>query len=174
MTATKSSHPVEAVKLPPSGKMHNNKHLPLLIYRDVLSRGSDPAGACEDLFARNGWTGAWRNGIYDYDHFHATMHEVLGIVRGRVKARFGGEGGVEAELRAGDVVVIPAGVAHKNLGASKDLLVVGAYPGGGDGDDDIHTKKDGAAAKAERVPVPPADPVFGRQGPLREKWDEPG
>jgi len=29
-------------------------------------------------------------------------------------------------VRAGDIVVIPAGVGRKNEGASKDLLVVGA------------------------------------------------
>jgi uncharacterized protein YjlB len=170
MAAIPHAPQVEAFKLHPDGKMPNNQHLPLLVYRGVLSLDGDPAGACEKLFAQHGWTGAWRNGIYDYDHFHATMHEVLGIVRGQVKARFGGEGGVEAELGAGDVVVIPAGVAHRNLGASQDLLVVGAYPGGGDGDEDIHTKKDRAAAQAEHVPVPGADPVFGRDGPLRERW----
>lgn len=170
MTAAKPAHSVETFLLQPSGRMPNNRYLPLLVYRSVLTLDTDPATACEKRFAEHGWTGAWRNGIYDYDHFHATMHEVLGIVRGRVKARFGGDGGVEAELRAGDVVVIPAGVAHRNLGASQDLLVIGAYPDGGNGDDDIHTNRDAAAISADQVPVPSADPVFGRQGPLRQHW----
>ena len=37
-------------------------------------------------------------------------------------------------MRAADVVVIPAGLAHCNMGQSADLLVVGAYPGGSDYD----------------------------------------
>lgn len=165
---------VEAHRLLPSGQLPNNPRLPLLIYRAVLSLdGRDPAADCEALFERHGWRDAWRNGIYGYDHFHATKHEVLGIVRGCARVRFGGPGGVEAEVGAGDVVVIPAGVGHKNQGASGDLLVIGAYPGGGD--PDIRTEAGhGAAVQAARVPVPDADPVYGRDGPLIERWRSDG
>jgi uncharacterized protein YjlB len=161
---------IEQHKLNRSGPIPNNDRLPLLIYRAVLPLdGRHAAAACEALFERHGWRDAWRNGIYGYDHFHATKHEVLGIVRGRARVRFGGEGGVETEVTAGDVVIIPAGVGHKNLGASDDLLVVGAYPGGGE--PDIRTQPGhGAAAQAARVPVPDADPVYGRDGPLRQRW----
>jgi uncharacterized protein YjlB len=82
------------------------------------------------LFERNGWTGAWTNGIYRDHHYHSNAREVLGIVAGRVRVELGGEGGQTVELATGDVVVIPAGVAHKNEGASPVLLVVGAYPRG--------------------------------------------
>lgn len=37
-------------------------------------------------------------------------------------------------VQAGDVVVIPAGVAHCNMGQGVDHLVTDAYPGGSDYD----------------------------------------
>lgn len=160
---------IEEHRLKPSGRIPNNERLPVLVYRGVLALGGDAAADCEALFARHGWRDAWRNGIYGYDHFHATTHEVLGIVRGRARVRLGGEGGVETEVTAGDVVVIPAGVGHRNLGASDDLLVVGAYPGGGE--PDIRTASGhGAVVKAAEVPVPDADPVHGKDGPLVKRW----
>jgi uncharacterized protein YjlB len=73
---------------------------------------------------------------------------------------------------AGDVVVIPAGVGHQNLGASADLLVVGAYPRGSE----VDLWRGGAAERAvvERnialVPLPAADPVHGADGPLLRLW----
>ena len=53
-------------------------------------------------------------------------------VSGKVLLKFslGGDGGLTTELGKGDVVVIPAGVAHKNLGSSADFACVGAYPDG--------------------------------------------
>jgi len=82
------------------------------------------------LFERNGWGGAWRNGIYAHHHYHSTTHEVLGVASGSVRVRLGGDSGKTVVLRAGDVVVVPAGVAHKSEGESPDLVVVGAYPQG--------------------------------------------
>ena len=152
------------------GRIPNNPALPLLVYRGALNLGTrDPAAACERLFARHGWTGAWRNGVYDYDHFHATTHEVLGIVRGYVRVRFRGENGLMVGLDAGDVVVIPAGVGHKNMGSTADLLVVGAYPGGREPDIKTGTTWEHEQALAAAVPVPEHDPVYG-DGPLQERW----
>lgn len=160
---------VEVHRIGSNGGMPNNLRLPLLVYRQVLDLAGDAAGSCERLFAGHGWCGAWRNGIFGYDHFHVSAHEVLGIVRGRVRVRFGGDGAVEAEVAAGDVVVIPAGVSHRNLGASRDLLVIGAYPGGGYPDTSTEAGPD-AAGRVSRVPVPDQDPVYGRTGPLVRQW----
>lgn len=156
-----------------NGAVPNNETLPLVLYRGVLPlEGDDPAAACERLFAGHGWSNGWRNGIFPYHHFHTGTHEVLGIVRGEAKVRFGGEGGELVPVRAGDVVVIPAGVGHRNEGASRDLLVVGAYPGGAEPDIRKGDADDPAAAKARirRVALPAADPVFGRDGPLLARW----
>jgi uncharacterized protein YjlB len=110
-----------------------NSRLPVLVYSGALERDAD-AGACEKLFAGHGWMGAWRDGIYPFHHFHSTAHEVLGIAAGSAAVMLGGPGGQRFELRCGDVVVLPAGTGHCNLGSSPDLLVVGAYPNGMDWD----------------------------------------
>src|SRR5882724_2925252 len=84
----------EVLHLTDDGRIPNNERLPLVIYRGALPLGDgDPASACEALFARHGWGAAWRDGIYDYQHFHATTHEVLGIVRGAARVIFGGPSG---------------------------------------------------------------------------------
>src|ERR1700689_1571043 len=112
------------------GIVPNNPALPLVLYRGALGQAGDLAARFEDMFEANGWPGAWRNGIYGHHHYHSTAHEVLGIARGTARVRLGGENGATVELRAGDVVVIPAGVAHKREAASGDLLVIGSYPKG--------------------------------------------
>jgi uncharacterized protein YjlB len=91
------------------GVVPNNSCLPLVVYRGVLESGPGAASSCETLFAGNGWSG----GVYPYHHYHSTAHEALGIVAGSAKVRLGGDSGTVVDLRAGDVVVIPAGVAHK-------------------------------------------------------------
>ncbi len=146
----------------------------LIVHRGaVKTQGDRAAGECLRLFAHNGWGGGWTNGIYRFHHFHATTHEALGIVRGRVRVRFGGKSGPVVAVEAGDAVVIPAGVSHCNEGASDDLVVVGAYPGehGPDmqrlGSDEM---TEAVRKRVRAVPVPEADPVFGKDGPLAEIW----
>src|SRR5262245_58120329 len=112
------------------GVVPNNPRVPLVVYRGVLDTGPGAPTARETLFAGNGWSGGWRGGVYPYHHYHSNAHEALGIVAGSAKVRLGGDSGVVVDLHAGDVVVIPAGVAHKGEAASPNLLIVGAYPGG--------------------------------------------
>jgi uncharacterized protein YjlB len=147
--------------------------LPLLIYEQAVRlQSDDPASVFEEVFEQNGWTGAWRNGIYDYHHYHSTAHEVLGVYGGTASVQLGGEGGMVKRINAGDVIIIPAGIGHKNLGASEDFGVVGAYPKGQKWD--LLTGKSGEREKAEtsikRVPLPKADPVHGPDGPLLMHW----
>jgi uncharacterized protein YjlB len=147
-----------------------NSRLPVLVYRRALA--APTAAGLEQLFERNGWSSAWRNGLYSVHHYHSTAHEVLGIYQGRVSARLGGPGGTTVTLEAGDIVIIPAGVAHKNDGASADFRVVGAYPAGTG--PDMQYGKAGERPATDRnithLPLPPHDPLHGPTGPLPTLW----
>lgn len=147
-----------------------NSSLPLLVYQAAVP--PDPA-AIEQLFAANRWPPAWRDGVHPFHHFHSTAHEALGVARGEASVLFGGPGGKVLTVKAGDVVVIPAGVAHCNQGQSKDLLIVGAYPDSA-GRPDLRRGKpaehEAARQAVQAVPPPTADPVAGVNGPLFSLW----
>jgi uncharacterized protein YjlB len=150
-----------------------NSRLPLLLYEQAVELGgADPPAAVEATLRANKWGHGWRNGVFPYHHYHSTAHEVLVVCAGSARVQFGGERGIVATLHPGDVVIIPAGVGHKNLGASLDFRVVGAYPLGQTWD--ICYGKPGERPRSDeniaRVPMPTADPVFGRQGPLLTHW----
>lgn len=157
------------------GVVPNNPALPVLVYRGAVDlRGTtDPESRIEQAFSANGWgRDMWRNGIFGYVHYHSTIHEALGIARGRTKLRIGGDQGKEVDLAPGDVAVLPAGTGHQQLWGSPDLKVIGAYPPGGTynlcrGSKSEHAK---ALLAIPEVPVPESDPVRGASGPLTELW----
>ncbi len=154
-----------------------NSVLHLLFYRKALTTDTeDPASIFEQLFAENDWTNSWRDSVYSFPHYHSTSHEVLGVYRGVATLRLGGEHGKNVEVHAGDVIVIPAGVAHQNVGASNDFGVVGAYPGGREWD--LLRGLPGERPKADNtiaaVPMPDNDPIYGVEGPLRRIWKSTG
>jgi uncharacterized protein YjlB len=172
-TLVRSRKP-HAFRFRDDGVTPKNPRLPLVYYRTPvrLDADFDPAAIFEVLFALQGWKSSWRDGPYPYVHFHARTHEVLGIARGQAHVRFGGAGGRRFTLKAGDVVVLPAGTGHGSLGSSKDLRVVGAYPATGTYDEPKPGEVDHAKAVAavSRVPLPAQDPVYGRDGPLKSLW----
>jgi uncharacterized protein YjlB len=159
-----------------NGKFPNNPRLPLLIYKGALFlHPADEPKVIEGLFANNGWTNSWVNGIYDYDHYHSNTHEAIGIFCGKADVQFGGPEGMCIELQRGDVMIIPAGVAHKRLNKSDDFCCVAAYPGGASYD--MNTGKDSERPAADdtikNVPVPGKDPVYGDERGLKECWQPP-
>jgi uncharacterized protein YjlB len=151
-----------------------NNTLPFVVYKSVVNVAvaADPAALFEELFAANKWGSSWRDGIYDYLHYHSQIHEVLGIARGRAQVRFGGDRGKELDLEAGDVAILPAGTGHQRLMASENYLVVGAYPPNGKYDE--CRGRPGEHARALKtiphVASPKADPVYGKDGPLMRLW----
>lgn len=126
-----------------------------LVHRQVCA--SPDAEWFEARFAAHGWTNSWRNGVYDFQHYHSNTHEVLGVWRGQARIQLGGPDGPVQDLAAGDVVVIPAGCAHCRISASADFTVVGAYPDGAEPD-----LIRGPGLTDPGVPRPATDPVLGR------------
>ncbi len=168
-----SGFDVEAHLLSEDGVFPNNPKLPVLLYRQALIvTGPDAPEAILKRFAQNHWGAGWVNGIYGFHHYHSTAHEVLAIAAGRAQVQLGGEEGLVATVKAGDVVVIPAGVAHKNLDSSTDFTVVGAYPQGQH--PDMCYGKPGERPDADEtiahVSLPQSDPVAGPVGCLLQHW----
>lgn len=155
------------------GVFPNNPALPLVLYRNPLEQTTaDLATIFETLFTRHQWPAAWRNGIFSFHHYHSRAHEVLGIYQGEAEVQLGGDNGLVVTIERGDVVVIPAGVAHKKLHSSRDFAVVGAYPVRQQ--PDTCYGKSGERPTADnniaQVALPAADPVLGERGPIIEHW----
>lgn len=193
-----------------------NSPRPLLHYKRVLPTQATADNNSEqvidviksfDTFEDNGWKVAWLNryGPTQPSHFHSEAHECMGIISGTASIRFGAadtsddldenttgsaweDGGVVLEAEAGDVFVIPSGVAHKTHNtkpeaafkflASKDghavdgpdrrktIADIGLQHGFtmlgayNNGDWDFLTSG-GNYEKIWSVPKPENDPVFG-------------
>jgi uncharacterized protein YjlB len=153
-----------------------NSPLPFLVYKGAVAVGNDdPEKTIEGLFGAHGWGDMWRNGIYDYLHYHATVHEALGVARGRALVRFGGDRGETLEVSAGDVAILPAGTGHQLVSASDDFSVVGAYPPGPRMQITRPTPENHAKAlkTIPAVKLPERDPVMGKDGPLVRLWKRP-
>jgi uncharacterized protein YjlB len=162
-----------AFRFKDDGVIPNHPRWPLVIYRGAvrLPPELDPAAVLEDLFARNGWGDSWRDGIYDYVHYHSRIHEVLGIARGAGKVQFGGARGRTLTLKAGDVAILPAGTGHQCLAARDGFLVIGAYPPAGTYDECTTSEDRPRALKTiPKVGRPRKDPVYGTDGPLLKAW----
>ena len=116
------------------------------------------------------------NGTPSYRLWKMGTKRVLGIYSGSAAVRLGGEQGHNFTVQAGDAIVIPAGVGHKNLGSSNDFGVVGAYPDGRHWD--LLTGRPGERPKADQniaaLPMPDTDPIYGPDGPLRKLWSQQG
>lgn len=175
--AGSSNNPQHLMLASPSGGVPNNP-LPLIIWPRVAlgevqeEEKPDIAGWFEQTFARNGWPPSWRYDIFPYTHYHPNTHELLGVAEGWAEVLFGGDTGRMVTLRAGDAVLIPAGVGHKQVYASEDFMVVGAYPEGFEPQTnrDEPGKLRAALEQVKQVPLPTRDPFTGKEGALTEIW----
>jgi uncharacterized protein YjlB len=156
------------------GLTPNNPRWPVIIYRRAVRfpRDLDPAAIIEDIFERNGWGDSWRDGVYDYLHYHSQTHEVLGVARGSAQVRLGGGKGRTLKVSAGDVLILPAGTGHQSLKTGRNFLVVGAYPPNGTYDECLPEPKQHAVGvrRVKKVGLPRKDPLFGTAGALFRYW----
>ncbi len=156
-----------------NGNFPNNSELPVLLYRNIFEfESGDPAKFIEDVLGANNWGSGWRNGIYNFHHYHSTAHEALGVYSGWAEVQLGGEGSDIVRIEKGDLVVLPAGTAHKRIDSGDGFAVVGVYPDGQNWDMNYGKAKEVQAAK-ENIPgvaLPSKDPVFGENGKIFQHW----
>ncbi|KAF9693194.1 hypothetical protein EKO04_008764 [Ascochyta lentis] len=171
-----STHYIPSHAHLPNTTPHNH---PLMIYHSCFPSSTSPS-AIESHLPNNSITPQWRYTMYTTSHYHSTTHEILCIVNGRAKLLFGGEQNpekVETEVKVGDVVVVPAGVAHRLLeDVEGGFEMVGSYPKGCSWD--MCYGKAGEEAKAEavgKVKWLEKDPMYGDDGPVlwgKEKLEQ--
>ncbi|MEZ5103154.1 MAG: hypothetical protein R2757_01545 [Draconibacterium sp.] len=153
----------------------NNPKLPVLLYKRVFDFGNtdDPASVVEHTFQKSNWAGSWRNGIYTFHHYHSTAHEALSIYGGWAEVQLGGPNSKILRIEKGDLVVLPAGTAHKKIDSGDGFAVVGAYPDNQSWD--MNYGKQGEMEKAKqnisKVKLPSQDPVFGTSGKMFDYWE---
>lgn len=164
---------VVLLQLKENGNYPNNGELPVLLYKQVFEFGnSNPTEVIENLFAQNNWGGSWRNGVYNFHHYHSTAHETLGVYAGWAEVQLGGDGSDIVRIEKGDLVILPAGTVHKRIDSGDGFAVVGAYPDKQRWDMNYGKKEEleKAGKNIKNVPIPTHDPVFGKNGSLFDYW----
>lgn len=108
--------------------------------------------------------------MFSQSHFHSTAHEVLCVAQGKARLCFGGEDNpqrVEPVVETGDVMIVPAGVAHRLLeDIDGGFSMVGSYAKGKSWD--MCYGKDGEEEKVKGIETLgwfERDPIYGNEGP---------
>lgn len=134
LTPFKDLH-VSSHQIPPFERIPNTsiQNRPLLIYHSAFHDASAPR--IENHLSTVGVVSPqWRYTMFSQSHFHSTAHEVLCVAQGKAKLCFGGEANpqrVEPVVEKGDMMVVPAGVAHRLLeDIDGGFSMVGSYPTG--------------------------------------------
>jgi uncharacterized protein YjlB len=166
-----------AIRFGDDGIVPNNPRFPVLLYRGVVAPENKAYGLAtviDTLFERNSWARSWRDTVYDFVHYHSQVHEVMGVTRGSAMLECGGIKGRILSLKAGDVLVLPAGTGHRLIEATRNFQVVGAYPEDGTYDECTDTRDRAEAIKRiSKVRKPANDPVYGKNGALTKLWQRP-
>ena len=133
-----------------------NSPRPLLHYKAIFPKKPN-SSHCDPIevwnaFNNNEWEVSWifRYGPTQLSHYHSKAHECMAVLSGTATIRFGvadtsedldestdgsawEDGGVALNAEAGDVFVIPAGVAHKTYNTKPNAKFKLLTPGTGHG-----------------------------------------
>jgi uncharacterized protein YjlB len=111
-----------------------NSPLPVLIYRSALPSDATPTSVCETIEPNN-WLKGGVFKHYGAHHFHSLTHECYAVFKGKSTLLLGrgpldpaDKDDLVVDLKEGDAIVLPAGVAHCSLESSPDYEYVGLYP----------------------------------------------
>jgi len=146
---------------------------PVLHYEQALDLPAFfPGKFVRSLFQKHNWSNNWRNGIYTFHHYHSNTHEAMAVIKGQAMILLGGMHGRNVLLKKGDVIVIPAGVAHMNLGNEKDIVCIGGYPSGKDYDMNYGKANEHPLVdkNIRQLPLPEMGPLYGLSDPLIAIW----
>ncbi|KAH7316497.1 RmlC-like cupin domain-containing protein [Stachybotrys elegans] len=162
-----SRHLIPATSKAPNTSIQQK---PLLIYHSVFS--STYTTAIERHLRDTAVVvPQWRYTMYDMSHYHSTTHEVLCVSHGRARLCFGGEDNperVESVVCTGDVIIVPAGVAHCLLEDIDGAFeMVGSYPPGKAWDMCYgRPGEEGAYENIAALAWFDKDPIYGDSGPV--------
>ncbi|SGZ56104.1 CIC11C00000000480 [Sungouiella intermedia] len=164
----------------------------------MIDQSTDEAARKEhikQLMEANNWRPERVYGSITVAHYHPNVHEAYAVLAGSSRLCLGqdvtieqttidnerGDNFVEVNLNTGDVIVIPAGVAHCSKTYSPQYRYLASYPKEGeywrlvqkthiDRVENYDNLKD--VAVSQNVLMPTADPVFGLEsGGLLDLWD---
>lgn len=170
-------------QIPSHGKTIPNTSIqghPLTIYHSAFVLNDehrlqiDPSSIERHLISTGVVLPQWRYTMYPTSHFHSTTHEVLCVFSGRARLCFGGETNTERYepiVKAGDVIIVPAGVSHRLLeDLDGDFQMVGSYPVGSKSWDMCYGEESDISkiGGIEGIKWFHKDPVYGNNGPATE------
>jgi uncharacterized protein YjlB len=147
--------------------------LPVVHYHPFASNEEafDPS-AIESLVSKHGFEPQWRYPMYNFDHFHSTTHELLVPFRGSATLVLGGIESID--VRAGDVLLLPAGVAHRAESTQNGFCMVGSYPTGSKAWDICKGGEEGVESKISGLGNGEItmDPIYGKDAsaPIMKAW----
>ena len=162
-----SSHQLPSFERIPNTSIQKK---PLLIYHSAFHSSISASTVERHLSSIGVVAPQWRYTMFSQSHFHSTAHEVLCVVSGKARLCFGGEDNpkrVEPIVGKGDVMVVPAGVAHRLLeDIEGGFTMVGSYETGKSWD--MCYGNDGEEEKVRAIGGLgwfKRDPLYGDQGP---------